>query len=368
MKSGQRDFYEILGVAKNASQDEIKKAYRQLAFKYHPDRNPNDKTAEEKFKEIGNAYAVLSDPKKRETYDLRGHAGLNDMGFEGFASAEDIFSQFGSIFGDSFGSFGSFSSFGDLFGGGGHGSAKRRQHRQDLQLSLTIEFKDAALGSEQRISFERPAVCPACKGSRAAPGTTAQTCRKCHGKGQITGKGDHGLGAFFTMPRTCPECRGQGTVITSPCARCKGVGQENATANLVVRIPAGVTSGTTLSLREEGIPSMDGGRPGDLRIKLTVRDDPNLTRRGNDIISECKILFTTAALGGDTEIETLRGRAHLTVPAGTKAGTTLRMRGQGIEQNGRKGDHLVKIVIDVPHRLSNEQKELLQKLQQSFEK
>lgn len=358
MKPGRQDYYEILGVAKTANQDEIKKAYRKLALKYHPDRNPNDKQAEEKFKEIGNAYAVLSDPEKRAVYDRRGQAGLNDMGFEGFSSTDDIFSQFGSIFGDSFG------SFGDLFGQAS-GRPSRSRRGQDIQLELTIDFKDAALGGERRIRFERPAPCPACKGSGAAPGTSVKTCPKCHGKGQTQG-GEFGMGGIFSMPRPCPTCGGSGTVTERPCARCRGVGQETASTNLDVRIPPGVTSGTTLSLKGEGMPATGNGTAGNLLLKISVRDDPNFIRRGHDVITEQKVMFTVAALGGDTAVETLRGRAHLTIPPGTRAGTMLRMRGQGIEHDGHKGDQLVRIVIDLPRRLTADQKELLQRLHQSL--
>lgn len=346
-----KDYYEILGVRRDATQEEIKQAYRKLAMKYHPDRNPGNKEAEEKFKEISTAYEVLSDPKKREIYDRRGQVGLDDIGFEGFKNTEDIFTRFGSIFGDIFG-------FGDSF----FEAASSERRGEDLRTKMTITFREAALGTTKRITLQKPVICKSCNGEGGDINSPKSICPICHGSGEIT-QAFSPLGNIFGVSKKCSKCNGSGKVFLRSCTSCKGEGYQIKDVTLEVRVPAGVREGTILNLRGEGLPGKNGSKPGDLLIQLSITPDSLFERRGNDIIMPLHIMFTTAALGGEVEIETLRGKAKLKIPAGIQSGTMLRLRGEGIHPPaGIPGDLLVKVLIDVPKSLTPEQEKLIKEL------
>jgi len=345
----ERDYYEVLGVSRNATKDELKKAYRRLALKYHPDKNPGDKNAEQKFKEAANAYEVLSDPKKREMYDLRGSAGLDDMGFHGFESSADIFSSFGDI-------------FGDIFGKRFYRERTGPQKGSDLRYDMTISFTDAALGSEKQLRFTKSEVCVACKGTGAKNGAPA-VCPQCNGTGHIS-RQQKPVGGFFTISSPCPNCRGSGRKIDNPCNTCNGEGRVTKTRSLSVKIPPGVEDGSSLRLSNQGEAGIRGGRAGDLYIYVKVASHPYFERVGLDIQYDAHIPFTKAALGGEIEIPTLSGKATLKIPKCTQSNQTLRMTGQGIKtKDGRKGHQLVRIIIDIPKKLSKRQEELLKELE-----
>ncbi len=349
MRRSSKDYYEILGVKRDASPEEIKKAYRQLAMKYHPDRNPGDRKAEERFKEIGTAYEVLSDPKKRDLYDRRGQAGLDDIGFEGFQSTEDVFSRFGSIFGD---------LFGDSFFEG----RARPARGEDLRVQVQVSFRDAALGATRRLQLQKPVTCPTCHGRGGAPGSPRTTCPSCRGSGQSADQLSP-FGGLFGAQRPCPRCQGDGKVPSRPCPTCKGQGQTLQEVALDVRIPPGVKDGTILSLRGEGASGAPGAPAGDLLVQLSIAPDDTFERKGNDLILPVRVMFTTAALGGEQEIPTLRGRAHLRIPPGIQTGTLLRLKGEGIHPPGAPpGDLLVKVLIDVPKTLDAHQEKLMREL------
>ncbi len=305
----ERDYYEVLGVRKNATNDELKKAYRKLALKYHPDKNSGDKKAEQKFKEAATAYEVLSDPKKREMYDLRGSAGLNDMGFHGFESNADIFSNFGDI-------------FGDIFGKRFHRERTGPQKGPDLRYDITISFTDAALGSEKQLRLTKSEACYACKGTGAKSGT----------------------------PTVCPQCNGEGRMAKN--------------RSLSVKIPPGIEDCSRLRLSGQGETGIRGGRAGDLYIYVKIASHPYFEREGLDVQYDAHIPFTKAALGGEIEVPTLSGKATLKVPKCTQSNQTLRMTGQGIKtKDGRKGNLLVKTIVDLPKKLSERQEELLKELE-----
>jgi molecular chaperone DnaJ len=308
-KVKERDYYEVLGVNRNATSDELKKAYRKLALKYHPDKNPGDKNAEQRFKEAANAYGVLSDQKKRKMYDLRGSAGLDDMGFHGFESSDDIFSNFGDI-------------FGDIFGKRSYRERTMPQKGSDLRHDITISFTDAALGSERQLRF-----------------TMSEACGTCNGTGARSG-----------ASTVCPQCNGEGRVAK--------------TKSLSVKIPAGINSGSALKLSGQGEAGIRGGRAGDLYIHVKIALHPYFEREGLNIRYDAQIPFTKAALGGEIEIPTLNGKATLKVPKCTQSNQTLRMSGQGIKtKDGKTGNQLVRIVIDMPKELSERQEELLEELE-----
>jgi molecular chaperone DnaJ len=341
----KRDYYDILGVSRSASDEELKKAYRQLALRYHPDKNPGDHQAEERFKEIGEAYAILGDAERRAQYDRYGHAAFEQGGLGGF----DFSAGFEDILGDLFGDF-----FGTSRGRGGRTRARRGQ---DLQYQLEVSFEEAAHGCEKTLSIPRLTACATCGGSGAKPGTKPAVCSQCRGSGQIRFQQ-----GFFAIAKTCGTCNGQGTVISSPCADCNGAGARRRTHTLSLRIPAGVDSGSRLKLRGEGESGGNGGHPGDLYVLLRVGQHPIFTRDGVDVVCEVPVSVVQAALGTKLEIPTLDGPRKLEVPPGTQSGHTFRLRGLGVpDLNGYgRGDQLVRLTVETPRKLSARQRELLE--------
>ena len=356
MPEQKRDFYEVLGVAKGASDEEIKKAYRKLAKKYHPDLNPGDKTAEAHFKEVNEAYEVLSDKDKRAKYDQFGHAGVDpNFGAGGYGGGFGGFTDMGDIdLGDIFGSF-----FGGGFGGGGsrrNGPAKG----DTLRTSVTISFEEAAFGCEKEISVARSETCDVCKGSGCAPGTAPDTCPDGHGSGVI--RIQRGNGAFsFSTTAQCPKCNGTGKIIHSPCKTCNGAGTVRKNRKITIKIPAGIDDGQAISLRGQGGAGKNGGPAGDLIISVRVRPHPQFKRDGNAVYLEQPVTFLQATLGAELEIPTIDGKVKWNLPEGTQPGTTFRLRGKGIPNvNGRgRGDQFVTVDVQVPRNLSHEQKEAL---------
>jgi len=343
----KRDYYEILGVDRSASAEEIKSAYRKLAFQYHPDRNPGDPEAEEKFKEAAEAYEILGDPDKRAQYDRFGHAGVNGQGFGShFESAEDVFSAFSDIFGEFFG----FSA----------ASRHRPRRGADLRYNLTIPFRDAAKGTEVEIQIPKRDVCDECHGSGAAPGHSPQTCRHCGGVGQITQ-----AQGFFRISVPCPVCRGEGTVITHPCPKCRGRGIVQISKTLKVRVPAGVDSGSRLRVRGEGEPGENGGPAGDLFVVIYVEEDPVFSRQGQDLVVRTEISVVQAILGAKIEVPTLDDPVSVDVPKGTQPGKVLRIPGLGIPRlgGGPQGDLLVEVVVRIPTSVTKRQEELLREFE-----
>jgi len=343
--SGKRDYYEVLGVSKGASESELKTAYRKLALKYHPDRNPDDKAAEDNFKEAAEAYEVLRDPQKRQIYDQYGHQGLEGSGFSGFGGFEDIFTSFGDIFEDFFGF------------GGGRRSGRGRSHRgADLRYDMSISFMEAAFGVETTIDIEKKETCAACGGQGAEPGTRPETCPQCRGAGQV-GRSQ----GFFTIRTTCPQCRGAGQVITNPCGECRGSGQINARKTVSVKIPAGVDNNSRLRLSGEGEAGTQGGPSGDLYVFLHVKPHEFFKRDETDIVCQIPIGFIQAALGDEITVPTLTGEKTLEIPKGTQFGDVFRFRGEGIPslRNGRKGDQIIQVTIKTPTNLNKKQEGLL---------
>lgn len=351
----KKDYYQVLGVSRDAAPDEIKKAYRQLALKHHPDRNPGSKEAEDRFKEAAEAYSVLADAEKRSVYDRFGHDGLRGEGFQGFSGFDSsVFEDFEDILGNLFG-----FSFGDLFGGRERGRGGRRSRGRDLALEVEIGLEEAAAGVEREIKLSRAETCPACKGSKRKPGTTAASCPTCGGRGQVRYQQ-----GFFTMARTCPQCQGGGEINASPCESCQGRGHVKEKRALKVRIPAGVDDGSRLRLVGEGEAGDQGMPAGDLYVVTRVRKHPFFEREGNDLACEITLSFTQAALGARIEIPTLEGNEVLKVAAGTQPGEIIRLKGKGVQDVGgrRKGDLFVKVQVKTPENLSKEQKALLGKL------
>jgi molecular chaperone DnaJ len=343
----RRDYYETLGVERSASDEEIKKAYRKLALKYHPDKNPGDKGAEDRFKEIGEAYQVLCDPERRAAYDRFGHAAFEQGGgFGGF----DFAGGFEDILGD---------LFGDFFGTrrGGRGGRSRARRGQDLQYQLDVTFEEAARGCEKTLSIPRLTRCATCNGSGAKPGTRPTQCPQCHGSGQIRFQQ-----GFFAIAKTCGTCNGQGTVIASPCTDCNGGGARRRTHTLNVRIPPGVDTGSRLKLRGEGESGGNGGPAGDLYVLIRVAEHPVFVRDGVDVVCEVPVSFVQAALGTEVEIPSLDGPQNLKVPGGTQSGRLFRLRGLGVpDLNGYgRGDLVVRLVVETPRKLSARQRELLE--------
>lgn len=344
----KRDYYDVLGVQRTATVDEIKKAYRKLAVKYHPDKNPGDAEAEERFKEAAEAYGVLSDEEKRARYDRYGHQGMSGMG--GFDPNQ--FADFGDILGDLFG-------FGDFFGARGQRRGNRPARGADLRYDLQIDFMDAAFGKEVSLLVPRVITCTTCSGNGARPGTEPVTCTGCGGRGQIR----YSQG-FFAVARTCPQCGGAGKVIKDPCTTCGGSGRTREEKKISVKIPAGVDDGSRLRVAGEGEAGFNAGPPGDLYVFLSVREHPKFQRRDYDIHAEQTISFTQAALGAELSTETIDGQEPFKVPAGTQPNQVFRVRGKGVpflDGSGR-GDHYVHIVVRIPTSLDDEQRELLERL------
>jgi molecular chaperone DnaJ len=341
----KRDYYEVLGLAKGAGVDEIKKAYRKLAVKYHPDKNPGDADAEEKFKEAAEAYGVLSDEEKRAKYDRFGHQGLGGMG--GFDPNQ--FADFGDILGDLFG-------FGDFFGGGRRRGGSRATRGNDLRYDLTLEFEEAVFGKDVTLDVPRSANCVTCDGSGAKPGTQPVTCSGCGGRGQVR----YSQG-FFAVARTCPQCGGAGKVIKDPCATCNGAGRVREEKKISVKIPAGVDEGSRLRVAGEGEAGFNGGPPGDLYVFLSVKEHAKFQRRDYDIHSEHPLSITQATLGADVKVDTIDGPESLKIPSGTQPNQVFRLRGKGVQflQGSGRGDHYVHVIVRVPTTLTEEQRALL---------
>ncbi len=368
----KRDYYEVLGVSKNATADEIKKAYRKKAIQYHPDKNPGDKEAEEKFKEAAEAYDVLSDADKRARYDQFGHSmgpqgfgggsgGYGSYGgFGGGMSMEDIFAHFGDIFG---GRFSGDDSFGG-FGGAAGGRARKHVNKgTDLRITVKVTLKDIMNGVDKKLKIPKLVACPHCKGTGAKDGTAFHTCQRCHGTGYVTTVQQTFMGPMQSQS-VCPECNGEGKVITEKCTYCNGQGVEKKEEIVSFHIPAGVENDMVLTLRGQGNAPRNGGVNGDLLIKIQEEKDPDLMRDGNDLIYNLMLDFPTAALGGTAEVPTIEGRARLKITPGTQPGKVLRLRGKGLPQmnGGAKGDLLVNVMVYVPETLSDTEKAAVESL------
>lgn len=353
MPQSKRDYYEVLEIGKEATDTDIKKAYRKLAKQYHPDVNPGDKNAEAKFKEINEAYEVLSDQQKKARYDQYGHAGVDPNSFGGAGAGFGDF-DFGGI-GDIFESF---------FGGGGFGRSSRSrsgpQKGADLKYSIQLTFEEAAFGVEKEITISRHENCSNCSGTGAKPGTSPQTCKHCNGTGQVQYKQSTPFGQFVNV-KTCDVCRGDGKIITDPCPSCNGKGKVKNTVKRNIDIPAGIDDGQTISMRGEGEPGSKGGPAGDVYITVAVKPHAIFKRQGNDVVCEMPITFVQAALGAELEVPTLDGKVKYSIPEGTQTGSIFRLKSKGIPYlrgNGR-GDQYVKVEIDVPKKLNDKQKQLL---------
>ena len=358
----KRDYYEVLGVSKNASEDEIKRPYKKLARKYHPDMNPGDKEAEEKFKEVNEANEVLSNPEKKAKYDQFGFAGVDPnygAGQGGYGGAGGF--DFGDL-GDIFGSF-----FGGGFGGGGRRNPNAPQRGESIRASLSVEFTEAAFGCEKSITIDRSEQCPTCKGKGCAPGTTPEVCTQCHGTGTVTQAQRTPFGMMQSQT-VCPKCRGKGQIIHQPCPDCRGAGAVRKRRTIQVNIPAGIDNGQTISLRGQGHSGKNGGPAGDLLITVMVRPHEIFRRDGTAVFCEAPITFTQAVLGGTLEIPTIDGKVKYDIPEGTQTGTVFRLRGKGIPVlNGRgRGDQYVTVNIETPRNLNREQKEALKKFSESL--
>ncbi|MYH29125.1 MAG: molecular chaperone DnaJ [Acidobacteria bacterium] len=357
----KRDYYEILGVSRDIGEQELKSAYRKLALKYHPDRNPNDRTAEERFKEAAEAYAVLADAEKRARYDKFGHAGVGGGGTPGFdpstfADFNDIFGNLGDMFG-----------FGDIFGAGRRRRGPRRG--ADLRYDLPISLEDTESGTEATLQVPREEPCDECAGSGAAPGSRPETCLQCQGRGQVRYQQ-----GFLTVARPCGTCRGAGTIIRNPCAACRGNGRVSRERKLKVKVPAGIDTGQQLRLQGEGEHGPHGGEPGDLYVVIHVQEHPVFRREGSDLLCSIPVSYPTLVLGGTITVPTLNGDETLHVPKGTQGDARLRLRGRGLPHvSGRgRGDLYIDVKVAVPTSVSGEQKALIEDLdrmmpQRSFE-
>lgn len=362
MAAEKRDYYEVLGVDKSASEDEIKRAYKKMARKYHPDLNPDNKEAEEKFKEVNEAYEVLSDSDKKARYDQFGFAGVDSN--YGAGAGGGAYGAGGFDFGD----------LGDIFGsffGGGFGSAQCRnpnapQRGESIRLSVTISFEEAAFGCEKEVSVDRYETCVVCHGSGCADGTSPEVCPDCHGSGQVQVRRQTPMGVFATTS-PCGRCGGKGRIIKTPCTACRGSGLERKRRTIQAKIPAGIDNGQTISIRGQGHAGKNGGPSGDLLITITVRPHELFRREGTSVLCEAPITFAQAVLGAELEIPTIDGKVKYDLPEGTQSGTTFRLKGKGIpELNGRgRGDQYVTVYIETPRNLNREQKEALKKFAES---
>ncbi|MBL8023567.1 MAG: molecular chaperone DnaJ [Elusimicrobia bacterium] len=349
----KRDYYDVLGVSKSASADQLKQAYRKLALQHHPDRNPGNKGAEEKFKEINEAYEALSNPEKRQLYDQYGHAGAAGAGgggggFSGFEGMGDVGDVFSSV-------------FGEMFGGG----RARRGPRKgaDLQAEHYVSLSDAFKGTQATLRVAHQAACSVCKGSGAKPGTSARTCTDCRGAGQV-----RATRGFFTMAQPCPRCQGAGQIVDSPCAECRGQGHSRKTESITVRIPAGVEDGTALRVTGGGEAGDRGAPSGDLFVIIRVEEDARFERDGANLLTEKKVSIPLAALGGEVDISAVQKSVRIHIPPGTQSGTLLRVRGEGMPalRGGGQGDLLVRVIVDIPTKLTKDQRRLLAELAQSM--
>ena len=362
MAEQKRDYYEVLGVSPGASEDEIKKAYKKMARKYHPDLNPGDKTAEEKFKEVNEAYEVLSDADKKARYDQYGHAGVDpNFGAGGFGGGFDGSFDFGDL-GDIFGSF-----FGGGFGGGRRTNPNAPQRGESIRMSIAISFEEAAFGCEKAVTVERYETCDTCHGNGCAPGTSPEVCPDCHGTGTVQVRRQTPMGVFATSS-PCPKCGGKGRIIHQPCKDCRGSGMVRKKKTIQASIPAGIDNGQTISIRGQGNAGKNGGPAGDLLITITVRPHELFRREGTSVLCEAPITFTQAVLGAELEIPTIDGKVKYTLPEGTQSGTTFRLKGKGIPSiNGRgRGDQYVTVYIETPKNLNKEQKEALKKFAETM--
>jgi len=356
----KRDYYEVLGIGKNASQEEIKRAYRKLALKYHPDKNPGNKEAEERFKELSEAYEVLSDSQKRATYDQFGHAGMQGaFSGRGFTWSDFThYDEFNDIFGNLGDFFRGFGIDADFFGGG-WGPQRRRGgpvRGADLQYGMTIEFEEAAFGAEKKAEIERYEACSSCRGSGVKPGTKKTKCPRCDGSGQIvTSSG------FFNISRTCDRCAGEGEIARTPCPKCQGQGRAIVTRSIKVKIPAGVHTGNRLRIQGEGASGLRGGGRGDLYIYINVKPHPIFERRNYDIICEIPISFPQAVFGAEIDVPTLNGKVKMKMPEGTQTGKIFRIKAKGIPRldGYGKGDELVRVKIETPVNLNEKQRSVL---------
>ena len=351
----KRDYYEILGVAKNASDAEIKKAFKRMAMKLHPDRNPDDDKAEEKFKVAKEAYDILSDAQKRAAYDQFGHAGVDQSAGAGFGAGAGG-GNFSDVFGD---------VFSDIFGGGRGGGGGQRAYRgSDLRYRLDLELEDAVAGSTVKIRVPSMTTCGECDGSGARKGSSPTSCTTCGGHGQVRMQQ-----GFFSVQQTCPRCHGTGKMITDPCGKCHGQGRVQETKTLSVKVPAGVDVGDRIRLSGEGEAGENGGPPGDLYVEINVKPHPIFTREDSNLHSEVPISFVTAALGGELEVPTLSGKVKLKIPAETQSGSVFRLRGKGVKQvrGGATGDLLCRVMVETPVKLTSHQKELLGQFQSSLD-
>ena len=363
MAEQKRDYYEVLGVSRGASEDEIKKAYKKMARKYHPDLNPGDKTAEEKFKEVNEAYEVLSNPDKKARYDQYGHAGVDpNFGAGGFGGGGfDGGFDFGDL-GDIFGSF-----FGGGFGGGRRTNPNAPQRGESIRMSIAISFEEAAFGCEKEVTVERYETCDTCHGNGCAPGTSPEVCPDCHGTGTVQVRRQTPMGVFATSA-PCTKCGGKGRIIHQPCKDCRGSGMVRKKKTIQASIPAGIDNGQTISIRGQGNAGKNGGPAGDLLITITVRPHELFRREGTSVLCEAPITFTQAVLGAELEIPTIDGKVKYTLPEGTQSGTTFRLKGKGIPSiNGRgRGDQYVTVYIETPKNLNREQKEALKKFAETM--
>ena len=349
----KRDYYQVLGVPRNATEEAVTKSYRRLAMKYHPDRNPDDKEAEERFKEAKEAYEILTDAQKRAAYDQYGHAGLDAArgAGQGFSPSD----AFGDIFGD---------MFGDIFGGGRRGGGRSAVYRgADLRYELALDLEQAVFGASTEIDFQTVTECSECGGSGAARGHTPATCDTCQGAGQV--RMSQGL---FAVQQTCPRCKGRGTIIKDPCPKCSGHGRMRAGKRLSVKVPAGVDTGDRIRLAGEGEAGRNGGPAGDLYVEIVVREHPIFERDHAHLSCEVPVSFVTAALGGSVEVPTLEGQATIKVPSGTQSGRVFRLREKGVKpvRGGATGDLFCRVVVETPVELNAEQKGLLRKFEASL--
>lgn len=350
----KRDYYEVLGVDRGVDEQELKRAYRKLAKKYHPDLNPNDDESEKKFKEVSEAYEVLSDKEKREQYDRFGHEGMNQGGYGGYSGG---FGDFGDIFGD---------IFGDMFGG-------RRQKKrgpvkgEDIQVGVRISFREAAFGVKKEISIKRDEPCDACDGTGAKPGTNKKTCPTCHGTGEVQQIHRTPLGQMVRVG-VCPTCNGSGEIIDDPCNKCHGTGKTKKAKTFSVNIPAGVDTGSYIPMRGEGELGEKGGPRGDLYVYIEVEKDDVFEREGDDLRCDISVSFTQLALGAEIEVPTLEGKIKYKIEPGTQSGTVFRFKGKGIKglRTGRNGNLYVRVVVEIPRKLSDREREILEELSAEF--